>query len=54
MKSVALANTTNNAVGAYDVRQVTTRYASNWLILVMHFAKPVASLGQQNPAVKGR
>lgn len=45
-----LPNTASGPVAAYDLRQVTTRYASNWLILVLRFSRPVPSVGQQAAA----
>lgn len=45
-----LANASNNTAKAHDVLQVTTRYAPNWLILVMRFGRPVGSVGSAVPA----
>lgn len=40
-----LSNAVTNVGKAHDVVQITTRYAPNWLILVMRFARPVGSVG---------
>lgn len=45
-----LSNPTGHADPAHDLLQITTRYATNWLILVMRFAKPVGSVGLATPA----
>lgn len=44
-----LANT-SNANRAHDLVQVTTRYATDWLILVLRFVQPVGSVGLTTPA----
>ena len=40
-----LANSANNANAAHDVRQVTTRYAPGWLMLVTRYGRPVGAVG---------
>lgn len=45
-----LANPQSSTARAHDVLQVTTRYATNWLILVMRFTRPVGGAGESNPA----
>lgn len=40
-----LANSSGSAAGAHDLVQLTTRYDPGWLILVMHFARPVGTIG---------
>ena len=44
-----LGNSTGNVNAAHDVLQVSTRYASNWLILVLRFARPVGAVGLSSP-----
>jgi hypothetical protein len=44
-----LPNTAGNAVKAHDIIQVTTRYATNWLMLVMRFSRPVGGVGELSP-----
>jgi hypothetical protein len=44
-----LSNASNNANPAYDIVRMTARYASNWLIVVMHYARPVGSVGPLTP-----
>lgn len=45
-----LANSQGNSSQAHDLVQVTTRYAADWLILVMRFTRPVGSVGSSQPA----
>jgi hypothetical protein len=45
-----LSNGQNNANRAHDIVRVTARYATSWLILVMHYARPVGAIGQVSPA----
>lgn len=40
-----IANAVTNVGKAHDVVQLTTRYAPNWLILVMRFTRPVGTVG---------
>lgn len=41
-----LANPAGNTVKAHDIVQVTTRYAADWLMLVMRFAQSVGGVGE--------
>jgi hypothetical protein len=45
-----LPNASGHIDAAHDLHQLTTRYAPNWLILVMRFAKPLGGAGLQSPA----
>lgn len=45
-----LPNPQNNSVKAHDLVQVTTRYAPNWLMLVMRFTRPVGGVGELSAA----
>ena len=45
-----LANASGNSSAAHDLLQFTTRYATDWLILVMRFGRPVGSVGLSQPA----
>lgn len=42
-----LSNAQNNTDRAHDIVRITARYATDWLILVWHFARPVGSVGLQ-------
>lgn len=41
-----LSNAQQNPDAAHDLVQLTTRYAADWLILVLRFARPVGTIGQ--------
>jgi hypothetical protein len=43
-----LQNSGNNPNKAHDILQFTTRYATNWLILVTRFKQPVGAVGSQS------
>jgi hypothetical protein len=45
-----LANPSGNSSAAHDLLQLTTRYATDWLILVMRFGRPVGSVGTIQPS----
>lgn len=45
-----LANAQGNANAPHDILQLTTRYAPDWLIVVLRFARAVGSMGIQSPA----
>jgi hypothetical protein len=45
-----LGNPNGNSNAAHDLLQLTTRYATDWLILVMRFSRPVGSVGTSQEA----
>jgi hypothetical protein len=45
-----LPNSSGSTNPSHDLLQATTRYATDWLILVMRFTRPVGTVGSGSPA----